>query len=177
MSAAGLVVLSLQLVELSSLGLVPFPSWDGRVPAGYRCLAEGPAGAVPELPHAWNQASGKSRALMNVVFNPTASPPYPHRPTRVYRKKLHLSFIETARRNLFKFCMADSSGLKMNYLKVLSSMILLKDKLFHKKRRPQETNEMVGVLLPATCMGAIVNGAVLFAGFVSCCPSEFSDNF
>jgi len=84
----------------------------------------------------------------------------------IYRRKLHISFIESVKKHPFKFCMADSTGLKLNYLKVLATVILLKDKLFPKKRRPMETNEMVGVLLPASCMGSIVNGAVLFSGKV-----------
>ncbi len=84
----------------------------------------------------------------------------------IHRKKLHLSFIESVKKQPFKFCMADSTGLKLNYLNTLTTAILLKDKLFPKKRRPLETNEMVGVLLPASCMGAIINGAILFAGKV-----------
>ncbi|MBU1627720.1 AMP-binding protein, partial [bacterium] len=83
-----------------------------------------------------------------------------------FRKKLHLSFIESAKKQPFKFCIADSTGLKFNYLKALTTVILLKDKIFPQKRRPLETNEMVGVILPASCMGAIVNGAILFAGKV-----------
>ncbi|MFH1777317.1 MAG: AMP-binding protein [Candidatus Omnitrophota bacterium] len=83
-----------------------------------------------------------------------------------YRKKLHIAFIESVKKQPFKFCMADSTGLKFNYLKALTTVILLKDKLFPKKRRPLETNEMVGVLLPASCLGSIVNGAIMFAGKV-----------
>ncbi|MDD5070421.1 MAG: acyl-[ACP]--phospholipid O-acyltransferase [Candidatus Omnitrophica bacterium] len=84
----------------------------------------------------------------------------------IYRKKLHISFIENAKKNPFKFCMADSSGLRFNYLKALASMILMKGKLFPKSRRPLETNEMIGVLLPASTMAAITNGAIFFAGKV-----------
>ncbi|MBU1087936.1 MAG: MFS transporter [Candidatus Omnitrophica bacterium] len=84
----------------------------------------------------------------------------------VYRKKLHISFIDIVKKQPFKFCMADSTGLKLTYLKTLAAVLLLKHKLFPKKRRPMETNEMIGVLLPASCMGSIVNGAVLFAGKV-----------
>ncbi len=43
--------------NLHNAGLAPFPTWDGRVPAGYRCLAEGDDGAaLIELPFAWTQA-------------------------------------------------------------------------------------------------------------------------
>ncbi len=34
----------------------PFWSWDATVPAGYRCLVDGPEGAIIELPYAWTQA-------------------------------------------------------------------------------------------------------------------------
>lgn len=36
--------------------LLPFPTWDATVPAGYRCLAEGEPGAIIELPFSWTQA-------------------------------------------------------------------------------------------------------------------------
>ncbi len=72
-SAAGLAWLRLRLSTRAWLGalvfsvaawgvslnralLLPFPSWDATVPAGYRCLAEGPEGAIVELPYAWTQA-------------------------------------------------------------------------------------------------------------------------
>jgi len=52
--ALGLV--ALHLVGLRVDKLVPFPTWDATVPAGYRCLASGPAGAIIELPYSWTQA-------------------------------------------------------------------------------------------------------------------------
>jgi len=84
----------------------------------------------------------------------------------VYRKKLHIFFLDTVKAHPLKFCMADSTGLKFNYLKTLAIVLLLKAKLFPKKRQPMETNEMVGVLLPATCMASIINGSIMFAGKV-----------
>ncbi len=42
-------------VELSALGYMPFPTWNAEVPAGYRCLEQGPRGALMELPYAWTQ--------------------------------------------------------------------------------------------------------------------------
>lgn len=45
-----------QLGVLSWAALVPVPVWDAKIPAGYRCLASGPPGAVLELPYAWTQA-------------------------------------------------------------------------------------------------------------------------
>ncbi|MDG1481792.1 MAG: hypothetical protein P8R54_19510 [Myxococcota bacterium] len=42
--------------ELFRGKLLPFSAWDGTIPAGYRCLATGPEGAIIELPYAWTQA-------------------------------------------------------------------------------------------------------------------------
>ncbi len=36
--------------------ILPFPTWSAEVPAGYRCLAGGPPGALVELPYSWSQA-------------------------------------------------------------------------------------------------------------------------
>lgn len=82
------------------------------------------------------------------------------------RKKLHISFIEEVKKHPFKFCMADLLGLELTYLKVLVAILVMKRHLFPRNRMPRETNEMVGVMLPASCMGSIANGAVLFAGKV-----------
>ena len=82
------------------------------------------------------------------------------------RKKLHISFIEEVKKHPFKFCMADSLGLKLTYLKALVAMMVMKKLLFPRNRMPRETNEMVGVLLPASCMGLVANGAVFMAGKV-----------
>ena len=82
------------------------------------------------------------------------------------RKKLHISFIDEVKKHPFRFCMADSLGLDLSYLKALVGMLVMKGLLFPSSRRPAETNEMVGVLMPACCAGAIANGAVLMAGKV-----------
>lgn len=82
------------------------------------------------------------------------------------RKKLHISFIEEVKKHPFKFCMVDFLGSKLSYLKVLVAIVVMKRHLFPRTRMLRETNEMVGVMLPASCMGSIANGAVLFAGKV-----------
>jgi hypothetical protein len=43
-------------LELRLGGLAPIPSWDARPPAAYQCLAEGPPGAVIDLPERWSAA-------------------------------------------------------------------------------------------------------------------------
>jgi len=83
-----------------------------------------------------------------------------------WRKKLHLAFIDEVKRHPFKFCMADSMGARFNYPKTFAVAVALSKILFPADRRPKETNEMVGVLLPSSCMAAISNVAVAFAGKV-----------
>ena len=53
------VALAVALVwglELRAGGLAPLPSWDAQPPAAYQCLAEGPPGAVIDLPERWSAA-------------------------------------------------------------------------------------------------------------------------
>ena len=80
------------------------------------------------------------------------------------QKKLHVAFIDEAKKHPFKFCMADSSGKKMNCLQVLAGVLLISKKLFARDTRDKGDQEKVGVLLPSSCIGSLVNGAVLFSG-------------
>jgi len=73
---------------------------------------------------------------------------------------LHLRFMETAKRRWFAFCMADSTGQELTYGKALIGSLLLGRWL--RKHRPEDA--MVGLLLPASVAGALVNIAALFAG-------------
>jgi hypothetical protein len=41
--------------DLRDIRVLPFPSWDATIPAGYRCLAEGGDEPIIELPYAWTQ--------------------------------------------------------------------------------------------------------------------------
>ncbi|HSV43232.1 MAG TPA: acyl-[ACP]--phospholipid O-acyltransferase [Candidatus Bathyarchaeia archaeon] len=76
--------------------------------------------------------------------------------------KLHVAFIHEAKKRPFKFCMADSMGMKLNYIQALGSVLMLSRKLFE---RPNEAcGEMVGVLLPSSVMASLVNGACFMAG-------------
>lgn len=84
----------------------------------------------------------------------------------VFRQKLHLSFMDEVKRHTFCFCMADSTGMKLRYFEVLAGALALSRTLFPPFRRPKETNEMVGVLLPSSCVAAMSNLAVAYAGKV-----------
>jgi len=78
-------------------------------------------------------------------------------------KQLDLAFIDEVKRHPFKFCMADSMGVELNFAKLLAGVITLSQKLFPRKKDDVQ-NEMVGVFLPASCAAAITNGAIYFAG-------------
>lgn len=41
--------------DLQDIRMLPFPTWDATIPAGYRCLAEGGDEPIIELPYAWTQ--------------------------------------------------------------------------------------------------------------------------
>ena len=76
------------------------------------------------------------------------------------QKKMHIAFIDEVKKHPFKFAVADSTNVKMNYAQLLTSIILMSKKLFGRK----STDKYVGVLLPASAGAAIANGAILFAG-------------
>jgi len=70
-------------LELRALGYAPFPTWSAEIPPGYACLAQGPEGAIIELPYGYSQAhlyyqTAHGRPLLggmvedNVVFTPQA---------------------------------------------------------------------------------------------------------
>ncbi|MDD4202295.1 MAG: acyl-[ACP]--phospholipid O-acyltransferase [Candidatus Omnitrophica bacterium] len=81
-----------------------------------------------------------------------------------FHKKLHMILINQVKKHPFRFCMADSMGLKFNYLKLLASVITFSNKMFPEKVFKSEKQEMVGVMLPASCIGSIVNLSTWFAG-------------
>ena len=81
----------------------------------------------------------------------------------VYRKKLHLAFIDSVKNQPHKLCMADSTGMRLSYLQALAASLLIKAKLFPRSRKVLESGEMIGVMLPASVMAAVVNAAVMMA--------------
>lgn len=84
-----------------------------------------------------------------------------------YQEKLHMAFIREAKKRPFKFALADSTGLNFKYIEALGSVMLFSEKLFPKNEDPiDKGSEMVGVLLPSSCLGAVVNGAALMVGKV-----------
>ena len=53
-------------------------------------------------------------------------------------------------------------GMKVNYIQALGGTFMLANKLF--KRSQRGVSEMVGVLLPSSCIAASINGACFMSG-------------
>jgi acyl-[acyl-carrier-protein]-phospholipid O-acyltransferase/long-chain-fatty-acid--[acyl-carrier-protein] ligase len=77
-------------------------------------------------------------------------------------KPLHRMFISAARRHPFRFAMADMRIPKLSFLNALAGSILMARRL----RQTWTDQEMVGILLPPSVPGALVNHAALLAGRV-----------
>ena len=78
------------------------------------------------------------------------------------RDLLHLRFLRTAKRRWFSFCMTDSSGTQLTYGQALVGALAISRVI--RRQCPDESK--VGVLLPSSVGGALVNTAVLLAGKV-----------
>jgi len=79
-----------------------------------------------------------------------------------YLKPVHRSFIQTARRHPMRFAMADSRVPRMNFGNALARTVFLGRRL----RKVWEGQEFVGILLPPSIGGALVNYAALLMGKV-----------
>ena len=81
------------------------------------------------------------------------------------KKRMHIlpeSFAYTARRHPFRFAMADGQRPKMNYFSALAGALFLARRI----RKHWQGQEMVGVLLPPSVPGALVNFAAMLMGKV-----------
>jgi acyl-[acyl-carrier-protein]-phospholipid O-acyltransferase / long-chain-fatty-acid--[acyl-carrier-protein] ligase len=81
------------------------------------------------------------------------------------KKRMHAlwqSFIYTARRHPFRFAMADGQRPKLNYFSALTGALVLARRL----RKHWQGQEMVGILLPPSVPGALVNFAAMLMGKV-----------
>jgi acyl-[acyl-carrier-protein]-phospholipid O-acyltransferase/long-chain-fatty-acid--[acyl-carrier-protein] ligase len=79
------------------------------------------------------------------------------------QRPLHREFIRQAARRPFRFCMADSRGTELTFGKALAGVVAL-TRAFKRKLPPDD--RMVGVLLPPSVGGSLVNFALLSAGKV-----------
>jgi acyl-[acyl-carrier-protein]-phospholipid O-acyltransferase / long-chain-fatty-acid--[acyl-carrier-protein] ligase len=80
-----------------------------------------------------------------------------------YRRPLHREFIHAMRRHPFRFAMADHTRPKVSSLQALIGSIVLARML----RQHWEDQRNVGILLPPTVPGALVNVAALLCGKTS----------
>jgi acyl-[acyl-carrier-protein]-phospholipid O-acyltransferase / long-chain-fatty-acid--[acyl-carrier-protein] ligase len=83
---------------------------------------------------------------------------YTHRKRRMHT--LHRSLIQTAHRHPFRFAMADKRRVRMKWSGALLSAIFLARRL----RSVWRTQEMVGIMLPPSVPGALVNFAAMLSG-------------
>src|SRR5579864_4015476 len=79
-----------------------------------------------------------------------------------YMRTLHRSFVQTARRHPFRFAMADGRTPKVSFGSALTRTIFLARRL----RPIWENQKMVGIMLPPSVPGALVNLAALLMGKV-----------
>ena len=79
-----------------------------------------------------------------------------------YMRTLHRSFVQTARRHPFRFAMADGRTPKLKFGGALTRTIFLARRL----RPVWREQKMVGILLPPSVPGALVNLAALLMGKV-----------
>ena len=79
-----------------------------------------------------------------------------------YMRPLHRSFVQTARRHPFRFAMADGRTPKLSFGGALTRTVFLARRL----RRVWQGQKMVGILLPPSVPGALVNLAALLMGKV-----------
>ena len=86
---------------------------------------------------------------------------FPYRRARMH--SLHRSLIRTAHRHPFLFAMGDKRRPRMKWGGVLLSAIFLARRL----RKVWEGQEMVGILLPPSVPGALVNYAAMLAGKIA----------
>ena len=77
-------------------------------------------------------------------------------------KTIPASLLQTARRHPFRFAMADFRTPRLSFFSALSKMIFLARRL----RRVWGDQEKVGILLPPSIPGALINFAAMFAGKV-----------
>jgi acyl-[acyl-carrier-protein]-phospholipid O-acyltransferase/long-chain-fatty-acid--[acyl-carrier-protein] ligase len=81
---------------------------------------------------------------------------------RAHMRPLHRAFVRTARRHPFRFAMADPTTPKVTFGSALTRTVFLARRL----RKVWAGQEMVGVLLPPSVPGALVNFAAVLMGKV-----------
>jgi acyl-[acyl-carrier-protein]-phospholipid O-acyltransferase/long-chain-fatty-acid--[acyl-carrier-protein] ligase len=125
-----------------------FLKWPERVPLPVTVSF---GKAMPATTTAWQ---------MRQTILELGSEAFRHR--RTLNDLLHIRFLRAARRHWHKQCVADSTGAHLRYWQTLVGSLAFSD--WFKRERPAD--KMVGVMLPASVAGVLVNIAALFAGKV-----------
>ncbi len=73
---------------------------------------------------------------------------------------LHLRFIRAARKNWSRFAMADTTGRELTYGRALTASVMVS------RWAKQQPEQMIGVMLPSSCGGALANIGITMAGKV-----------
>jgi acyl-[acyl-carrier-protein]-phospholipid O-acyltransferase / long-chain-fatty-acid--[acyl-carrier-protein] ligase len=76
------------------------------------------------------------------------------------RDLLHLRFIRAARKNWSRFAMADSTGRELTYGRALTASVMVS------RWAGKQREQMIGVLLPSSCGGALANLGITMSGKV-----------
>ena len=122
--------------------------WPRRIPYPVT-VSFGP----PMPPHA--TASEVRQAVQELMASA-----WPHR--REQMRPLQRAFVRSARRHLFRFAMADSQSPKVSFSSALVKAVFLARRL----KTVWAGQKMVGLLLPPSVPGALVNFAAMFLGKV-----------
>jgi acyl-[acyl-carrier-protein]-phospholipid O-acyltransferase/long-chain-fatty-acid--[acyl-carrier-protein] ligase len=125
-----------------------FLKWPERVPLPVTVSF---GKAMPATTTAWE---------MRQTILELGSEAFRHRRTR--NDLLHIRFLRAARRHWHKQGVADSTGAHLRYWQTLVGSLAFSG--WFKRERPAD--KMIGVMLPASVAGVLVNIAALFAGKV-----------
>ena len=83
-----------------------------------------------------------------------------YRRRKAQQRPLHFNFWRTAQRMGRRFCMADATGLRLSWYKTLAGALMLARWM----RRQCPNQDMVGMMMPASCGAALVNIAAVMCG-------------
>jgi acyl-[acyl-carrier-protein]-phospholipid O-acyltransferase/long-chain-fatty-acid--[acyl-carrier-protein] ligase len=125
-----------------------FFKWPERVPLPVTVSF---GKAMPATTTAWRMR----QAILEL-----GSEAFRHRRTR--NDLLHVRFLRAARRHWHKAAVADSTGAQLRYWQTLVGSLAFSDWF----KRERASDKMIGVMLPASVAGVLVNIAALFAGKV-----------
>lgn len=133
--------------------LAPIPTWDPTPPAGYRCLAEGPEGAILELPWGvsqtglpWQAAHGRPLVGGMAEGNPSLVPTKTgdlFRADPLFQKAVLLTAEGTAPRGPIRSTNSSENGQKLQDIGVVY-IVIKRDDLSVDPERDEELRQLLG---------------------------------